>query len=367
MIGSSRETALRHGPRLAKDAFLALAAAGHRVPIGTDLLLHEQPDPEGVLLDGARLASVVLAAAARYQTPLAIPLMDLRLEKADLLARLRPGAPPDDLTFAEPPAADDLERARDTADAPFAPRQRAQLDAIAGAAARPDVLPMGMAIGPFSLLTRLLRDPIGAVALAGGGVSAEEEPLVAAAERCLDLARGAVRRWTCAQLAAGAAAVIVCEPAVSTSYLSPRQIADGSSFFDRFVIEPLLEVKHSLEARGALLFLHDCGELTEAMVAALASCIRPAVLSLGSSRRLWEDAGLVPADVVLYGNLPTRHFHLDVTLPIERLRALTRELVVRMREAGRPFILGSECDVLHVPDAADTIRRKVDAMLAEEA
>jgi hypothetical protein len=34
-----------------------------------------------------------------------------------------------------------------------------------------------------------------------------------------------------------------------------------------------------------------------------------------------------------------------------------------MAECGHPHILGSECDVLHVPEAAETIRRKVDAML----
>jgi hypothetical protein len=38
-----------------------------------------------------------------------------------------------------------------------------------------------------------------------------------------------------------------------------------------------------------------------------------------------------------------------------------------MREAARPFILGSECDVLHVEAAAETIRRKVLAMLTEAA
>ncbi len=46
---------------------------------------------------------------------------------------------------------------------------------------------------------------------------------------------------------------------------------------------------------------------------------------------------------------------------------MTRELVARMRETGHPFILGSECDVLHVPEAAETIRRKVEAMLTEAA
>ncbi len=367
MTGSQPTPALRPRPRLSRDTFLALAASGQRTPIGTDLLLHEQPDPEAVLLDGVRLAGVVQAAAARYGTPLAIPLMDLRLEKADLVARLRPGVAPDDFHFELPPGDDDLARARETAGDPFAPRHQAHLAAIGEVAARPGLVPLGMAIGPFSLTTRLLADPISAVALAGGGVTAEEEPLVAAAERCLELARGAALRWTRAQLDAGAAAVIVCEPAVSTPYISPRQLADGSPVFDRFVIEPLLELKRMLEAQGALLFLHDCGELVEAMVEALAVRIRPAVLSLGSSRRLWQDAALVPPEVVLFGNLPTRLFHSDDALPLDRVRELTRELLGRMREAGRPFILGSECDVLHVAGAEQTIRRKLDAMLTGEA
>jgi hypothetical protein len=38
-----------------------------------------------------------------------------------------------------------------------------------------------------------------------------------------------------------------------------------------------------------------------------------------------------------------------------------------MRGTGHPFILGSECDVLHVPEAAETIRRKVEAMLTVAA
>jgi Fe2+ transport system protein FeoA len=46
---------------------------------------------------------------------------------------------------------------------------------------------------------------------------------------------------------------------------------------------------------------------------------------------------------------------------------MTRDLLARMGDAGRPFILGSECDVLHVAGAGDTIRRKVEAMLGEGA
>ena len=44
---------------------------------------------------------------------------------------------------------------------------------------------------------------------------------------------------------------------------------------------------------------------------------------------------------------------------------LTKALREAMRACGHPHILGSECDVLHVPDAAETIRRKVAAMLED--
>lgn len=58
------------------------------MPIGADLVLQEESSPEEVLLDGERLGQVVEKAARRYRTPLAFPLMDLGLEKADL-ARFR--------------------------------------------------------------------------------------------------------------------------------------------------------------------------------------------------------------------------------------------------------------------------------------
>jgi hypothetical protein len=54
-------------------------------------------------------------------------------------------------------------------------------------------------------------------------------------------------------------------------------------------------------------------------------------------------------------------------MPLERVREMTRELVLRMRDTGHPFVLGSECDVLHVPESGATIRRKVEAMLSEAA
>lgn len=354
--------------RLTADHFRALASSGLRTPIGTDLVLHERPDPEAVRLDGRRLAGVVREAAERYRTPLAIPLMDLRLEKADLVSRLRPDlAEPDRFHFDAPPSDADLERACDGDGAAFLPAHRAHLDAIAEVAARPGLTPFGMAIGPFSLATKLVADPIAAVALAGRGVLAEDEPLVATVERSLLLAERAVHRSLRAQLEAGAAALIVCEPAASALFVSPRQMAHGSPVFDRFVLEPLVRLKALLDDAGADLFLHDCGELVTPMVVALGQRVRPAVLSLGGSRRLWEDAAVVPPEVVLFGNLPTKHFYSDETLPLDAVRSMTRDLVARMRGTAHPFILGSECDVLHVPEAGETIRRKVEAMLTEEA
>ena len=263
--------------RLPAGHFRALAASRLRTPIGTDLVLHERQDPEAIVLDGRRLAGVVAEAAERYRTTLAIPLMDLRLEKADLVQLLRPEVTaPDAFHLDAPPTEAELDRARAGNGAPFLPRHRAHLDALAEIAARPGLTPLGMVIGPFSLSTKLLADPIAAVALAGRGGSEEEEPLVALAGRALLLAELSVRRSVQAQLDAGAAAVIVCEPAANALFVSPRQMAAGSLVFDRFVVEPLVRLREVLDRAGADLVLHDCGETTTAMVAALAGRVRPA-------------------------------------------------------------------------------------------
>ena len=88
------------------------------------------------------------------------------------------------------------------------------------------------------------------------------------------------------------------------------------------------------------------------------------MMSLGSSRMLWEDAVLVPNSTVLYGNLPTKKFYSDSLVSVEDVKSLSAELNKRMCATGHPFILGSECDVLSVPGAEATIKAKVDAFLA---
>jgi len=100
------------------------------------------------------------------------------------------------------------------------------------------------------------------------------------------------------------------------------------------------------------------------MVEQFATRLDPAILSLGSSRKLREDAALVPRSVVLFGNLPTKMFYSDAAMPAAHVEAMTLVLLEKMRAVAHPHILGSECDVLHVPDAAMTIRKKVEVMLS---
>ncbi len=221
-----------------------------------------------------------------------------------------------------------------------------------------------MAIGPFSLTTRLMADPISAAAMAGSGVKEDESEEVRLLWQCLRAAEAAVLRSVRSQIAWGARAVMICEPAACTAFISPRQMKAGSSLFERLVMEPNLRLKASLEGAGCNLIFHDCGELIDPMVEAFAARLHPVILSMGSSRKLWQDARLVPGDVVLYGNLPSKSFYSDGAMPLEEVVRCTDELVSRMAACGHPHIVGSECDVLFVPEAQETIRRKVVAMLA---
>ena len=345
--------------------YLNLAADRLRMPIGTDLVLHEQPDPQAIRHDGRRLGCVVIEAAQRYRTPLALPLMDLTIEKGQIITAL--GNTTGDIDAAHldtPPNDSAIQRVRDSFFQSPTPRLRANLLALETVASRKDLVPVGMCIGPFSLLTKLLADPITAVYLAGSGASETDEPDVTLACRVLELAATAVLASVERQIHAGAAAIMVCEPAANRLFLSPHQMTTAGSgdVFDTFVMCHLQALKRLLDVHDVDLILHDCGEMEDEMVRRLGS-LCPTVLSLGSSRRLWEDACLVPHDVVLYGNLPSRRFYSDELCGINTVQQLATELDQRMLAADHPFILGSECDVLHVEGCGHTIRCKVDAMM----
>lgn len=347
--------------------YLSLAARGARMPIGTDLVMHEEAEPEKVRNDGAALGRVIARAARRWNTPLAVPLMDLRLEKTDLLALAGIGEhQAETYHFTSPLDESQIACLCGDQTVPFCAGSRARDTALAAVAAEEDLVAVGMAIGPFSLTTRLLADPITAAALFGSGMTAEDSDDVRLLLQCLKVSEAAVLRSVRSQVRHGAKAIMVCEPTASIAFISPRQLKAGSNLFEKLIMEPNLRLKAALDEIGCDLIFHDCGELIDPMVEAFAHRLRPVMLSLGSSRKLWEDARLVPSDVVLYGNLPTKSFYSDGAMPVEEVKRRTRELVTQMKACGHPYILGSECDVLFVPDAQETIRYKVEVMMSEQ-
>lgn len=334
--------------------YLDLAASGHRMPIGTHLVLHGHADHETIILDPERLGDVVVETAARFNTPLAVPLMDLTLEKeAMLLAMGISPAAVDSFHFRELPES--------AAEFVATPRMRATCGAISRVAETPGLVPIGMGIGPFSLMTKLVADPIAPVYLAGIGETAATDPEVALVERCIELGTRIILDYFNAQIDAGAKAIIVCEPAANLVYFSPNQLDNSFEIFDRYVTRPMRRIKSLLDSRGVDLVFHDCGELTEGMVKRIAS-LDAAMISFGCSRKLWEDAALVPDATVLYGNLPTKNF-VSAQLTVPEVERIARELMEKMEATGHPFILGSECDVLSVPGSEREILAKVDAFM----
>ena len=350
-----------------RSYYLQLARSGLRMPIGADLVLHERQDPEAILLDPARLAEVVVAAARSFGTPLAIPHMDLQLEKTALLSIL--GVPESDapkyhLSAKLSPVA--TARFEDGLEERLHPKLRAHNSSVWHVGKEPDVLPIGMSIGPFSLMSKLLVDPIMPVAMAGSGLTAKDDEDISLLEQALDLSTRFVLRTLRDQLEAGARAVFIAEPAANKVYLSPRQIAAGSDIFERYVMLPNQRIKGLLDEFDADLFFHCCGELVDSMIESFGR-LDPAILSLGSSRNLWEDARLVSDQTVLYGNLPSKRFYADDNITVDEVERMAIELLAKMEATGHPFILGTECDVLSVPGCHDIICKKVRAFMCAEA
>ncbi|MFA5266318.1 MAG: uroporphyrinogen decarboxylase family protein [Opitutaceae bacterium] len=339
---------------MARSAYLDLAAAGLRMPIGVHLVLHGHADPDAILLDGARLGAVIAETARRFSTPLAMPLMDLTLEKAALLLACGvPAAEVDSHHFTTAPEPPDR--------LPLTPRMDASCAAIARVSIQPGLIPMGMSIGPFSLMTKLVADPITPVFLAGSGLTAAEDAEVDLVERMLALGERIIHRYLHAQIDAGARAIIVCEPAANLVYFSPLQLQVNPELFERFVMAPMQRISRLLADRGVDLVFHDCGELTDDMIRRF-DTLGSVMLSLGSSRQLWRDAALVSKQTVLFGNLPTKRF-CSGELTVAEVARLSGELIEKMQAAGHPFILGSECDVLSVPGREREILGKVDALM----
>lgn len=346
-----------------RQYYLDIAARGLQMPIVTDLVLHEYVDPEAIVQDGERLGRVLEEAARRLNTPLAVPHMDLELEKYVLLEML--GVPADERAkyhFTEPLDDDVFARFEQRKYDPFNAHLQAHIDSVKYIAEQAtDLLPIGMTIGPFSFMTKMVTDPITPIAMAGAGMSAEDDDDIKLIEQTLELATRMILRSMEAQIAAGAKAIFIAEPAANKVYLSPNQIDAGSDIFERFVMAYNRRIKAYMDEQGVDLIFHCCGELTEYMLGKFGE-LDPAVISLGSSRKLWEDAAIMPKTTVLYGNLPSKRFYSDALITAQQVEEQGNMLIKKMCEVGHPFILGTECDVLSVPGCEQTIMEKVVAI-----
>ncbi|MEO8410336.1 MAG: uroporphyrinogen decarboxylase family protein [Propionivibrio sp.] len=344
--------------------YIDLAKTGRRMPIATHLVLHEKPDPEAILVDGPRMAEVMLETARRFDNPLALPVMDLTLEK-DILLQVM-GVHADNTEgyhFAEMPAADLCARVTKDVDVLVSPRIKANCEALSILRDGGEVVPVGMSIGPFSLLIKLVNDPITAIYMAGTGLEPEDDEEVALLHAALELAETIVHATCAAQIKAGARAIFLCEPAANLVFFSPNQIREGSTVYDDFVTRPNLRLKELFDATGTDLLFHDCGELIPEMIESFGA-LKPKLISFGSPVKLWEIEQYVVKDVVLFGNLPTKKFYSDEDVPLDGVADMVAEIEDKLRASGHPFIVGSECDVLSMPGYEKKILEKVKAMCA---
>lgn len=346
-----------------RQYYIDLANNGLRMPIGTDLVLQEHADAAAILVDGERLGRVLEETARRFATPLAVPHMDLELEKHNLLGILGiPAADRATYHFAECPGeAVFAQLDAGLHDMPLLPHLQAHIDSITYIARQTDLLPIGMAIGPFSLMTKMVADPITPVCMAGSGLTAADDEEIALIEQTLELGIRFILHSIKRQIDAGARAIFIAEPAANKVYFSPNQLAAGSDIFDRYAMRYNQQIRELLREHDVDLIFHCCGELIDEMVQKFTE-LDPSILSLGSSRELWNDAALVPKNIVLFGNLPSKKFYSDALITTEEVHAHGEALVAKMREVGHPFILGSECDVLAVPGCEATIMAKACAL-----
>ena len=346
-----------------REYYINLANSGLRMPIGADLVLHEKENYEDYLEDGKLLGKILEETAVRYKTPLAVALMDLMLEKSEMLRIL--GIAEKDINtyhFSSVPPDSVIKEINEKAGKFISKRMATDIGAVEYVAKETDLLPIGMSIGPFSLLTKMINDPIEGVYLAASGLTGEDDDEIKMIETILDLASKMVLSYIELKIKAGAKAILIAEPAANKVYFSPKQIDAGSDIFERYVMKYNRQIKELLEKNNVDLIFHCCGEITDYMLKKFVE-LNPVILSLGSSRVLWDDANIVPKDIVLYGNLPSKRFYSDEDMPISEVEKMSRELITNMKKANHPFILGSECDVLSVPGSEKKIHDKVDAFM----
>jgi uroporphyrinogen-III decarboxylase len=345
-----------------RQYYLDIAALGISMPVAADLVLHEKADHDAISKDAERFAEVLIETSERFKIPLALPHMNLELEKHVMLKILGiPDSEKDSYHFSTIPTDEMVAKLESASIEGWNAVLDAHLATTKYVIEKSDLLPVGMCIGPFSLMTKLVADPITPIALYGAGVTADEDEEVAIIEKALEMAVTLILKSIAAQISYGAKAIFIAEPAGNKVYLSPNQIEAGSDIFEHFVMKHNRRIKKYLDDAGVDLIFHCCGELIPEILKGYSS-LHPVMISLGSSRKLWEDAAIVSKDIVLFGNLPSKKFYSDDLITVDQVRELGSEIKRKMKEVGHPYILSSECDVLSVPGCEETIMNKVMAI-----
>ena len=343
-----------------REEYLKLAKEGKRMVFGADLVIKSKPNHDEIKLNGTLLGKCIEEATLKYSAPLALPHMDLSVEKEDLLTILGINKEKIELFKMDSVLDESLIHIIKLAlNHPPTKKSIANCEAISYIRDNTDYIPVGMCIGPFSMMTKLIPEPITPVFMAAMGVAGEDDMFIKNTELTLEVCTMIIERSIKMQIKAGAKAICVCEPAANSVYISPDMVMDDmEDIFDRFVIHFNQRLKTLMDKHNVDLILHDCGELSNSMLKKLCT-LDPVIFSLGSSRNLWEDAAIVPDNIILFGNLPTKHFAQDKSFTPEKVEEITRELHNRMEATNHPFILGSECDILHIPGMDDELNSKV--------
>jgi uroporphyrinogen-III decarboxylase len=339
-----------------RSFYLEMAKAGTMMVLATDMLLKEKSNHKVLLTSGVELGKIILESANRYDMPLALPLMDLSLEKQWLLTLLDiEESKIEEFHFNTDLDESIIQEVKDKLETITTTRVEATCEALTYVSTNSNKLSVGMCIGPFSLMTKLIAEPITPVFLAAIGETASENASIKNVEIVLQLTELIITKYVQKQIVAGAKAICVCEPSANIIYISPEVMSDATNdIFDRYVISINQRIKDEMTKNNVDLMVHDCGVLTPLMLKKI-SILDPVLISLGSPVKLWEATLIVPNDIVPFGNLPTKHFFMDETITPETVEEMSNELITRMSATGHPFILGSECDVLSVDGYENTI------------
>ena len=188
--------------------YMQIAEDGLAMPLATNMVLHEEAseaDIERALSNGEELGRCPCASRPPLWSTSRHSSYGPQARKRTAFAGPWPRTgPAPGFHFKQAPTATEVQAMITALAAPLPPALKAQVDAVRFVVrSAPDLVPCAMTIGPFSLMTTLLEDPISAVYLASTGATANDEPAVALLDVALELSMRAVERSLRAQLDGG--------------------------------------------------------------------------------------------------------------------------------------------------------------------